>query len=127
MNNTEKLLAYADLLEWQPIETAPRDGAIILGRSEYSGRIGSIQWMEIEDSVLKGHWSGIALATDKPTHWMPIPTGNAGAVIRELVQKLHEISEQQTYDAYADKTGLSLEAQIAVEAIAKAAALVEGE
>jgi len=76
MNNAIKKLIESG--KWQPIETAPRDATVILGKSEYSERIGTIRWMEIEGSVLKGHWSGIGLGIDKPTHWMPIPTGNAG-------------------------------------------------
>ena len=50
--------------EWQPIETALKDGTIVL-LSYYDGQVET------------GYWNGILWADTlillKPTHWMPIP------------------------------------------------------
>lgn len=56
--------------EWQPIETAPKDGTPILGfiSSYYRNKGGQsvILWMD-------GQWfDNLAFATE-PTHWMPLP------------------------------------------------------
>lgn len=64
--------------EWQPIDTAPKDGTHILifepSKSDYSSSIiyvvkwdnwqGREQWLEA---------SGEEYSTFKPTHWMPLP------------------------------------------------------
>lgn len=52
--------------DWQPIETAPKDGTVIDLWSRDFGRL-TDEWWDIEDQC----WalSGIA----RPTHWMPIP------------------------------------------------------
>jgi hypothetical protein len=55
--------------EWQPIETAPKDGTKILTAS---GRDLSVrEWGENEDgdSVWLPRIRGVF-----PTHWMPLPT-----------------------------------------------------
>lgn len=56
--------------DWQPIETAPRDGTPVLGYmpSYYQGKGGRsvILWLD-------GEWfDNRAFATD-PSHWMPLP------------------------------------------------------
>lgn len=53
--------------EWQPIETAPRDGTKFLG---YCG-----------NTIIISHWDDMEWAAQKPsffpvsiiTHWMPLP------------------------------------------------------
>ena len=68
---------------WQPIETAPRDGTEVdIWVREYLGwgkvsdkghRITNVRWMECNK-----RWDN-NLATDIPTHWMPIPEGPSAA------------------------------------------------
>lgn len=66
-------------MNWQPIETAPRDGVFILlgyaGSHTSEGRWvgdpsrnhwGETGWFETDEDVLCEHPS-------EPTHWMPIP------------------------------------------------------
>jgi len=62
-------------MEWQPIETAPRDGTRVL-----LSKVGSTE-------VVSGYWNGIRyedIPVDEwltapggwrrqPTHWMPLP------------------------------------------------------
>ena len=52
--------------EWQPIETAPRDGKIILIYGEDFG--------VTEGRCDQGYWLVFWYHTDvNPTHWMPLP------------------------------------------------------
>lgn len=72
-------------MEWQPIETAPKDGTIVLACGKWAGEIGGIGHApEILAVSFSGStdykgfdWSvegtsGYA-AWLKPTHWMPLP------------------------------------------------------
>ena len=53
---------------WQPIETAPKDGTPILGNSNYSGvQIAQMSWTD------GGWWIDKLDLLDAPTHWMPLP------------------------------------------------------
>jgi hypothetical protein len=56
--------------DWQPIETAPRDGAWVLGWAYGEPLV--VRW-------LNGQWvetfRGEEVGFDYPTHWMPIPKG----------------------------------------------------
>ena len=53
--------------EWQPIETAPKDGSFILLATP-KGRIADGFW-----SLVYGVWSWPYVMVE-PTHWMPLPT-----------------------------------------------------
>lgn len=62
------------LLEWQPIETAPRDGTkIIVFRPIFDGtyipRVG-VDWFGLYGG--EGTW-GRSRKDTPPTHWMPFP------------------------------------------------------
>lgn len=54
--------------QWQPIETAPKDGPILL-RSK-KGRVADGMWIAATDT--RGGWAW-ALIHQEPTHWMPLP------------------------------------------------------
>jgi hypothetical protein len=66
---------------WQPIETAPKDGTIILAVKAGKGHGGYtiIFW---DDDF---EWSGYTAEEEKrlvkfqPTHWMPLPEPHADA------------------------------------------------
>ena len=76
-------------MPWQPIETAPRDGTIILMRSDHAPKIGvvaggyditadlpwrfveSINWkVGVEYETTEDPFNAFLKA---PTHWMPLP------------------------------------------------------
>lgn len=67
-------------MEWQPIETAPKDEKILLARAG--------QWVDIGEWEDDRHakkprpywtanrewWAGkMAMREQQPTHWMPLP------------------------------------------------------
>lgn len=60
--------------EWQPIETAPRDGTLIIYGGEGWVTVGrwhldEEQWWELNNDPTDA-WGG----ADNPTAWMPLPT-----------------------------------------------------
>jgi hypothetical protein len=71
--------------EWQPIETAPKDGTHIIGIQPISGIYGGVTgafWIPDEQRMfdgakitIKGYWaeSRHHQVVVKPTHWMPLP------------------------------------------------------
>lgn len=74
-------------MEWQPIETAPKDGTIVLLWGEWAGEINGQSGIDTMDigSFIDGKsdydgddwWllvTGDAYACwMRPTHWMPLP------------------------------------------------------
>ena len=68
------------MTEWQPIETAPRDGTPVLGYRDIDGIMGMVKWIQ---SATYGEWAGswdlVLPSTHSeidmwwPTHWMPLP------------------------------------------------------
>ena len=60
-------------MEWQPIETAPKRGSILLWNGKEVGE-GHPAWCG--DGY---EWAGEGHACDpRPTHWMPLPAPPAG-------------------------------------------------
>jgi hypothetical protein len=61
--------------EWQPIETAPRDGAVVLlaDFNRPTWKVYSALW---DTTWRKPSWRTIDNRGlyDKATHWMPLPT-----------------------------------------------------
>jgi hypothetical protein len=56
-------------MEWQPIETAPKDGTLVL-----LGNANNPEWplrCRRWDDETWGHWRG--QDGDEATHWMPLP------------------------------------------------------
>lgn len=49
---------------WQPIETAPKDGGIIL---VWDDGVALAWWHE------QGYWTEDEGMISRPTHWMPLP------------------------------------------------------
>ena len=67
-------------MEWQPIETAPRDGTTILvwqkGSVEFA-RWNTGPWNKMPrpfwDGTLAALWGKMTARNHPPTHWMPLP------------------------------------------------------
>lgn len=62
-------------MEWQPIETAPKDGTAILAYAPDIGRgfYGVAQWAHSDPDfpqTVPGWFWPFAI---RPTHWMPLP------------------------------------------------------
>ena len=75
------------MTEWQPIETAPKDGTIVFGYfslDDGSHFLSEIMWVKNgemvcgggKDDVLVGPQAWFSLLARRevsPTHWMPLP------------------------------------------------------
>ncbi len=65
--------------KWQPIETAPKDGRVILLYGELSVSTGgAVTPRKSSNEVYIGHWhtrwqTGNFAIWENPTHWMPLP------------------------------------------------------
>lgn len=57
------------MTEWQPIETAPKDGRDAL--IAYSDGYIAIGWWSDENQ--QWCWQNLYLSVMNPTHWMPLP------------------------------------------------------
>jgi hypothetical protein len=81
-------------MNWQPIETAPKDGTwVLLAGGNCDGEEGgnndrpvTAQWTSYRNGrSAPGHWQfawydgGYSGAYDEPTHWMPLPDTPASA------------------------------------------------
>lgn len=64
-------------MEWQPIDTAPKDGTVILvgvweiapdmASAAWNGKFWSMNYMD------EGEFIGSGEAFHNPTHWQPLP------------------------------------------------------
>lgn len=66
--------------DWQPIETAPKDGTPVLlwvGSLWTTGRWSGWNWEVLETGI--GYESDPVLPDD-PTHWQPLPLGPNGEI-----------------------------------------------
>ena len=66
--------AQLKMMEWQPIETAPLDGTLVIIRDGLTVKTG--HWSEISN----GCWVDPEYGDDlhvEPTHWMPLPAAPA--------------------------------------------------
>lgn len=78
---------------WQPIEIAPKDGAVVWA---FNGSQARMRWILIEGHLHVGLWiwddedlSDIDPDPYQPTHWMPLPAPPAAAL--ELATKGGEV------------------------------------
>lgn len=68
-------------MEWQPIETASRDGILVLAAWNHNGEAVAVpaRWRasRLNDRLFGWHlgqWSDLDIEFClKPTHWMPLP------------------------------------------------------
>jgi hypothetical protein len=83
--------------EWQPIETAPKDGTVVLltwmdGLTHQPAEIWPMQWGHIQRNGLFPERTGMWVSPDGsvtwngsaddfgPTHWMPAPPPTVGGL-----------------------------------------------
>jgi uncharacterized protein DUF551 len=74
-------------MTWQPIETAPKDGTVLLlygGEDDNAGHVGE-KYQTFCRSPCRGMWDGnewlmalaeagyVGVCRNNPTHWMPLP------------------------------------------------------
>lgn len=66
-------------MQWEPISTAPRDGAVILlfrkrevTAGLWVGDQDEYPWQVVDADVADG-WNGWRDDVGGPTHWMPLP------------------------------------------------------
>jgi hypothetical protein len=89
-------------MNWQPIETAPKDGTIVLawdGRAVYVAFYGRYAlWNEM--SWIGGHCK-VAHIT-QPTHWMPLPEPPKGGAERVALREPIIQSQQYNDEVYKD-------------------------
>ena len=83
-------------MNWQPIETAPKDGTpVIVGIAGLKNSVGEAYWWQREDG--RGGWQTWdgknhtrTVYTTLPTHWMPFPSEpNIGVRVGEPVPSQH--------------------------------------
>lgn len=63
----------AQLPQWQPIETAPKDGTMVLIAWAGGGYPRTSRWLHNSQG-----WAVATTQTLDPTHWMPLPPSPTG-------------------------------------------------
>lgn len=62
------------MMEWQPIETAPKDKTLLLWRSSYGLPVaGHILAGDLWGAFVPGVPMLFQKHIEEPTHWMPLP------------------------------------------------------
>ena len=69
-HDSELLAPY----QWQPIETAPKDGEVILVSHIFNDQI---YWVEAAKQKYGAWFRPTGHAVHQPTHWMPLPSAEA--------------------------------------------------
>ena len=72
---------WENINEWQPIETAPKDGRLILATNDFGGMVLCWWGKDYNDESYEGWLSGdgdgystgLYYSPLNPTHWMPLP------------------------------------------------------
>jgi hypothetical protein len=77
-------------MDWQPIETAPRDGSSIIVGYDYAGRwIIHVAFWDDECgwfSYITNSITDVLLDGPRaPTHWIPLPTTPTEIALREML------------------------------------------
>lgn len=86
------------MTDWQPISTAPRDGAVIdlWFAGEWNRRMPDAYWCEaIKAWVVEGRGCSYLDSPDI-THWMPLPTSPQHADDIAFLARMLEAAEWQT-------------------------------
>jgi hypothetical protein len=67
---------HSERSEWQPIETAPKDGTVIDLWIPGWERFADCHWSKIEPAGWTSDFGDVVLectGNTEPTHWMPLP------------------------------------------------------
>ena len=62
--------------EWQPIDTAPKDGTPFIGAIQWDAdewEILRMVWSESTANFIDATYAPFAESQEQPTHWMPLP------------------------------------------------------
>lgn len=64
---------YFCAMQWQPMETAPKDGTIVLGYDRKAKKW-NVKFMTYHTTMTGGYWRNeVVTGVFNPTHWMPLP------------------------------------------------------
>jgi hypothetical protein len=66
--SAERIVGAASVTGWRPIESAPRDGTLIICAGRYPNGVAYV------DTVFWAHEHWWGHKTDAPTYWQPLPS-----------------------------------------------------